>query len=149
MSVRIALIRHGDAPFHIIDSQRQLSNKGKMEAHNTALYLREIKFPVKEIIHSGLDRARDTAEIIRQELAVDLNCKISQDLCPESSTSAWENNLIVWEEGRDALIISHMPFLPMLLEQLTGKRINFPTAGCVVLEKEEGEVQWKLVQSNF
>ncbi len=149
MSIKIALVRHGDAPFHVIDSQRQLSKKGQEEAHNTALYLKEISFPTKTIIHSGLDRARDTAEIIREELAPQLHCEISEDLRPESNLSPWENNLIAWKEGHDAIIVSHMPFLPMLLEELTGKRTAFPTAGCVIIEKEEGELHWKLVQANF
>lgn len=149
MSVRIALVRHGDAPFHIIDSKRQLSNKGKVEAHNTAIYLKEIKYHVKEIIHSDLERAKDTAEIIRQEIAPEITCQVSQDLRPESLTDIWEHNLMAWEKDRDLLIVSHMPFLPLLLEQLTGKRIPFPTAGCVVLEKEEDGVHWKLIQSNF
>jgi len=147
--MKIALVRHGDAPYHIIDSQRQLSKKGQLEAHKTALYLKEIKFAPQKILHSGLDRARDTAEIIREELNFRRPCEVSPELKPESNPDIWEHNLMGWPEEENLLIISHMPFLPFLLEQLTGKRKAFPTAGCVILEKRSDEIHWHLIQANF
>lgn len=147
--MKIALVRHGDAPYHVIDSQRQLSKKGQFEAHQTALYLKEIKFIPSKIIHSGLDRARDTAEIIREELKFHSPCEVVPEIRPESNPDIWEHNLMGWPKEEDLLIVSHMPFLPILLEQLTGKRTAFPTAGCVVLEKQTDGVHWLLVQANF
>ncbi len=148
MAIKIALIRHGDAPFHPIDSLRQLSALGKEEAAQTANYLKEIGFRPSVIIHSGYDRARDTAEIIREKIASHLECEISPDLKPSAAPSVWENNLMIWD--KDTLLISHMPYLPMLVERLCGKSINFPTAGCVILEKENPEdAHWKLVKANF
>jgi len=148
MSIKLALIRHGDAPFHPIDSRRQLSNTGRTEAMQTAQYLKEIKFTPDNIIHSGLDRARDTSQIIQEAIAAHLSCEVSADLKPESSVHSWANNLMIWE--RNLILVSHMPFLPLLLEEICGKRVFFPTAGCVILEKNNSDdLDWKLVQSNF
>ena len=148
MGIKIALIRHGDAPFHPIDSHRQLSSKGREEASQTAQYLKDIGFRPEALIHSGLDRARDTAEIIRQKVAAHLVCDVSTDLRPSSLPIIWENNLMIWE--KDTIFVSHMPFLPELLEALCDKPVAFPTAGCVILEKQSPQAhEWKILQANF
>ncbi len=148
MSIKIALIRHGDAPFHPIDSHRQLSSTGRAEALQTAQYLKEIQFKPDNIIHSGLDRARDTSQIIQETIAVHLTCEVSPQIKPESSIQTWAYNLMIWEGN--LILVSHMPFLPLLLEEICGKRVFFPTAGCVILEKPSSDdLNWKIVQSNF
>jgi len=148
MTIKIAIIRHGDAPFHPTDSMRQLSPLGRQEAAQTADYLKTISFLPDAIIHSGLDRARDTAEIIREKMAVHLTCEVSSDLRPESNPGIWENNLIIWD--KNLILVSHMPFLPQLCERLCGRAITFPTAGCIILEKKSVDSPfYELVHSNF
>ncbi|MAF79180.1 MAG: hypothetical protein CME60_13545 [Halobacteriovoraceae bacterium] len=148
MSIQLALIRHGDAPYHIDDHQRQLSQLGKKEAETTGQYLQEISFIPQEIFHSGLDRARDTTQIIRDTLGINTSIQISPDLRPESNPVIWENNLMVLE--KNTMIVSHMPYLPMLLELLCNRRVSFPTAGCVILEKAHfDDPHWKIVRANF
>ena len=53
-------------------------------------------------------------------------------------------------EGRTILIVGHMPYLPRLLQMLTGagdeRALSFPLHGCVALEadREQWKEGWRL-----
>lgn len=80
--MKLFLVQHGEAVSKEKDVQRPLSNKGRLEARNTATFLRRARLKVPLIWHSGKTRALQTAEILAEVLCVEGNVMMKQGLAP-------------------------------------------------------------------
>jgi phosphohistidine phosphatase len=78
------LIRHADALDGDVDEERPLSPKGLRQVRNLARFLKESKaVDVREVWHSPLVRARETAEGLADELGWRSKLRESKGLRPE------------------------------------------------------------------
>lgn len=106
------LVRHGEAVSKDEDEAQPLSIKGTRDAERIAHYLNGIT--VERIYHSGKLRARETAEIFGEQLAVEPF--VADGLNPEDDPIDWK--VLSEDMHRDTMIVSHLPFLSKLASSL-------------------------------
>jgi len=143
--MRLYLMRHGAAVSGAVDSQRPLSDSGRAEVRRLGQFLQSRGDRVVEIQHSTLVRAAQTAAIMSETWAQTSTVLEREGLAPEDSVAATAEGLR--HETRDILLVSHLPYLPMLAARLlqnTSSRIGFATAGMMVLEGEGAD--WSLLE---
>lgn len=117
--MRIYLLRHGDAveSQYYPDSQRPLSDRGRMQIKTVAGILQRLKVHIDLILSSPLQRARETAEIIQQGLKI-------HDLLTTESLISGSNlrDLITTvndHQGESVLLVGHEPQLSSFISLLT------------------------------
>lgn len=134
------LVRHGNASAANRDSDRSLSSVGVDEVKSLSDYLlrHKVDQEINVVLHSGILRAQQTAEILGKALNVPVEkmAGIQSEDPAELILPALET----WTQS--ALLVSHLPYLPKLIWVLTGENRELPTAGCVCLKKGEG--RWQL-----
>lgn len=173
----IILVRHGQAEmaFGKKDQDRLLTEKGKTEVtQNSERLLAILKehwiknhqlcVPNPEktdqalnqdgldgqirLISSEADRAKETAEILRQTLTLGLGVDIPID---------WDKGIYRGDEelvqeyektvgGQDVLIIvGHQPILSLWLSQLCGELWGFHPGDMAICVRNPGDHQWRLM----
>ena len=96
------------------------------------------------IWHSGKFRARQTAELFWRACNPGAAFSVARGLQPKDPPRVIQDQL---EAGdRSILLVGHMPHLGRLLRALCGElpdslAMEFPTHGCVALERQGG--RWK------
>ena len=116
MSVYLYLMRHGKAEAHTgDDSQRRLTVEGRATVGRVAERLAKARIRPDAIEHSGLVRARETAEIVSDKLGA--ASEPVAGLLPSSDVVAAARRLIARPE-RSVLVIGHLPFVERLASHL-------------------------------
>lgn len=115
--MQLILMRHGEAiPFAQTDADRVLTPRGEDEAHSVGRQLREAGLQVARGHHSGYRRARQTCQLVCQEVGIPLGSALPQ-LTPESPI---DEALKALERGVHAgdLVVFHQPLLTKLVGYL-------------------------------
>jgi phosphohistidine phosphatase len=117
--MEIYLVRHGAAHTKEDDPERHLNNDGLNQCHlsGKALRILDIKFDL--IISSPKARARQTAEVIAEEVGYPKDeIKVTETLEPTASpkdTILYVNN---FAEKNNIMLAGHMPLLGNLASEL-------------------------------
>ncbi len=149
--MRLYLVQHGEAKSKEEDPSRSLSSAGKEAVEKVGEFLaRSSVVKIKQIIHSGKERAKQTAEILERFLKPEEGINKASGLDPLEDPSIWKNKLKDMED--DIMLVGHMPHLGRLSAVLicgdeNKKIIDFQMGGVVCLKKEEESfsVDWILV----
>jgi phosphohistidine phosphatase len=138
------LVRHGSAAPGPDDGARPLTAEGRAEVEGTARALRARGVGVAEIRHSGLARARETAELLGRTLTPLRGVRAVSGLAPEDDPDIARAELELATEP--LLLVGHLPHLARLARALLGgpelERIPFPPATAVGLRR--GPDGWAL-----
>ncbi len=146
--MRVYLVRHGKAsrdPSIPTDAERPLTGRGKSDAEQLARWVAASGAEVQQIRHSGLLRARQTADIFGQHLHPAGGVIAVEGLTYEDPVEPLAASLAL--ETDSVIFVGHNPFM----EQLTGllltgdasrTPVSFGTSSTVCLERIEG--QWVL-----
>jgi phosphohistidine phosphatase len=137
----IYLMRHADALSDEVNPVRPLSNRGREQVARVCAALRKFPgFKPGEILHSSLERSRETAELLAHGL------KLSAPLVPTKGIEPDDDPgkiAAVLEAGRgDVLVVGHEPFLGVLASlmvhgpQRSGVYFPFPKAGVLALSRD-------------
>lgn len=143
--MKLYLIRHGDAEDGMADARRALSERGEDEIRKTAEFLKKNGAKVDCVYHSGLLRAKQSADIISKTLG--RPPLVSKNyLSPESPVGPFCSELIKLK--KDVAVAGHMPYLGYLTAKLlTGVEraglVEFKKGACICLEKENND-PWKM-----
>ena len=136
--MKLYLVRHGDAVDGYEDEKRPLSETGQQEADDVGAFLQEMNVDLDFIWHSGLLRARQTAERIAAGLQLPSD-RMSEHkgLHPAEDVEPLADELDV--ETKNCLVVGHLPFLPELAALLltgseNGFSIKMPTGSILCLE---------------
>lgn len=98
------------------DSQRPLTPGGKREMRTIARGMLHLKFRIDRILSSPYLRARQTAEIVSQEMKLPLKVEFSDHLVPGASFRELLAELHASEkEFSRVLLVGHEPFLSQSL----------------------------------
>ena len=97
----IYFVQHGLALPEQIDPNRPLSADGRREVESIAAHLRKVGVAVKKVCHSGKTRARETAQILSEQIG-DGNIYAVSGMSPN-------NNVIEFAAG---LKVKQMDLLP-------------------------------------
>lgn len=149
ISMRLYLVRHGEALDEAVDPERPLSQRGVQEIALTGHFLKEIGAKPRIVICSEKLRARQTAERLLQEMGQKEKIEQRKGLAPKDNPEPFAEELGLFSS--DLLVAGHSPFLPRLAAQLLcGKAdseiFTLPPGGLLCLERE-GRGSWRLALS--
>lgn len=136
--MKLYLIRHAEALVSSgSDAERRLSPSGQVQAHRLAYRLQEESVGVRvPVYHSGLLRARETAEILASDLHL-VHVEAHSGLLPEDNPEILLAHIRMWTE--DHVLVGHLPYMALLLQALSEETysIRFDLATAVRLNREE------------
>jgi phosphohistidine phosphatase len=131
------VVRHGSAAPGPDDWARPLTPAGRAEVEATARALAARRVEVAEIRHSGLRRARETAEILAAVLRPAGGVVAAAGLAPEDPPE--EAHAELAHASEPLMLVGHMPHLGRLLALLLGgaaaERIRLRPGTAVGLER--------------
>jgi phosphohistidine phosphatase len=140
-------VRHGAAAPRADDRARPLTPEGRREVEATASALAAREVDVAEIRHSGLVRARETAEILGVSLAPPRGIHAATSLLPEDDPAVAAAELELATEP--LLLVGHLPHLARLGAALAGaaalERIHFAPGTAVGLRRDPDGWQVELI----
>lgn len=142
--MNLYLMRHGQAADAQVDPQRGLTEAGRADVERMAQRLVDKGIQFSQAYHSDKLRAKQTAEIVTQIVSPQVVPQIHRGLKPNDDPSLIAAKLQV--ENENTLIASHLPFVPGLVAELTGKFPEsniFPaTVICLQRDKNSWTVDW-------
>jgi phosphohistidine phosphatase len=149
--MRLYLVQHGDAKLKKEDPSRPLSNKGWKDIRNMTEYAQKhLHIQVPQIFHSGKLRAKQTAEVLAEQLHPAKGVSVAEGLEPLADPMIWKNRLT--ETTEDIMLVGHLPHLEKLTGHLLAGDENkqvvaFRNAGIVCLERGESggwAIRWTI-----
>lgn len=121
--VNLVIMRHGEAePLSTMDSQRQLTTRGKHEVNQMAHWLQQHYRAFDWIWVSPYIRARQTAELILAKQAPFSQLDIVPELQPDADAALLKSYFDACISKRPearVLLVSHMPLVSFLVEAFT------------------------------
>lgn len=152
--VRHAIAETRDDIKYPDDAERRLTSKGKRKMEEIAQGLVRLGIEFDWIISSPLVRAKETAEILAQELGYDGDITMSETLAPGGSINALLQMLAKRLEARSVALVGHEPDLSHLLAELVaasdGAGLGFRKGGVALVTfsknpaRGQGELVWML-----
>lgn len=123
--MHVFLIRHAHALDGPDDARRLLSAKGRRQVREVADFLRGLeRFDPKEVWHSGLVRAAETAELLVHRLKVRGTPRRVDELAPDADPRRLGRRLARLTEP--VALVGHEPHLSALATLLVGGRPDRP-----------------------
>lgn len=147
--MKLFLMRHGDAEFNAsIDSQRQLTDLGKENAHQMATNHRDDLSSVSKLWVSPYVRAQQTADIVSNVLDNSVPRETQAFLKPSSDPNTVF--AAVEKQQQSLLIVSHQPLIGTLVDLLAGlepgsHRMSTASLACIeidIIARACGELLW-------
>ena len=114
--MNIYLVRHGEAASERIDPARPLTRVGWEEVERVADRAANKNIQVSAIFHSGILRAKQTAEIIAQHLGFGSGARELAGLLPQDDPSIAQAELETAESP--IMLVGHLPHLSRLASLL-------------------------------
>lgn len=111
----IYLVQHGKSLPKEQDPKKGLSPEGIAEVQRIANVAADYGVQVARIIHSGKQRALQTAEIMAEALSPTSGIQATQGIDPLDDVTTFAPSL---EVTSDAMIVGHLPFLERLAAYL-------------------------------
>jgi phosphohistidine phosphatase len=112
------LLRHGPAVEHgtpgFADDDRPLTPKGRRKVRRVAFGLDRLKLKLDRIVTSPLPRARETAEIVAEQLGAEDILEVSDGLRAGASAESVRDWLRTRGEGR-LMLVGHDPWISDLV----------------------------------
>jgi phosphohistidine phosphatase len=140
MVVNLYIMRHGDAqPYATSDEVRQLTPRGIAEVKKNGEWLKQKVSGFDLVLVSPYVRAQQTQQIICDMIETPTKLETTEDLVPEGSPENIHDYIdaaIQLDHPKNILLVSHMPLVSYLVEELSIDRISpiFPTAGIAYIE---------------
>lgn len=106
------LVRHGEAVSEMSDPRRPLALTGRAAVDRLARLAAARGVRVSTILHSGILRARQTAEILAEHLASTTGVRVAGGLSPEDEPALAAAELAVAPES--VILVGHLPHLARL-----------------------------------
>lgn len=134
---RILILRHAKSSWtdpNLSDFERPLNGRGLRTAPSMGKLIVERGLSPAAIVSSPAKRARQTAELVVNEIGVETNLSFD-DRIYEASPNALR--IVVSETSNDltsVMIVGHNPGIEGFIRHLTGKIESMPTAALAVID---------------
>jgi len=140
--MKLYLVQHGEAKPKEEDTERSLTDQGQLDVERVASFLKGAGVEAAKVIHSGKLRAKQTAEILKEAVAVKGKIKAHDGINPNDEPGPLADEIGKWKE--DTIVAGHLPFMSRMVSLLITKEAVIPIAsfepGSVVcLERGEDE----------
>jgi phosphohistidine phosphatase len=137
----IFLMRHADAVSDEVNPARPLSQRGREQVARVCAALRgNPGFKPAEILHSSLERSRETAELLARGLKLAAPLVRTDGIEPDDDPGRIA--AVLESSGADVAVVGHEPHLGVLASLLVhgprraGVYYPFPKAGVLALSRE-------------
>lgn len=138
------LVQHGEAKREEDDPSRSLSDKGREDVKRIASYVSRLNITVEEVLHSGKQRAKQTAEILAGSVKMTKGLLEADGLAPLEDPEKWAERLK--NRTNPVMLVGHLPHLGRLSSLLLSgdkeKNIVAFKMGGVVCLKRDDEGKW-------
>ena len=114
--MHLYLVRHGEAKSEKDDPKRGLTDQGIQEVRKMAAHADSIGLRVAEIFHSPKARARQTAQVMAEQLKPEKGIDQSDNLLPMDDPGLWALRLAGMNE--DVMLVGHLPYMARLASLL-------------------------------
>ncbi len=133
--MHLLIMRHGEAGWHTIDQQRELTDAGRINAGMVARQIAKSPWRPDRIWTSPLARARQTTAIVSELL----NCPVTEKvfLTPDDDPGLCLDALLDEDSSSRLMLVSHMPLVGALATLLVDghhRGIPFMTSQAVLLD---------------
>jgi phosphohistidine phosphatase len=125
------LLRHGDAEDGSPDSERPLTDKGRLQARAVGGALKALGVELDACLTSPKVRAVETARLACEPLGVE------PQLEPKLSGGPFDAEALAAGLGDDVLLVGHDPDFSMAVHSLTGAQVRMKKGGLAGIEKGE------------
>jgi phosphohistidine phosphatase len=144
--MEVYLVQHGEAIPKSEDRTRPLSDQGRKEVGQVAVFAAQMGLAVGQIRHSGKTRAEQTAAILGETLSPAVGVVAVPGLAPLDDVKPIAD--AIGGESQPVMLVGHLPFLARLTGLLlTGDADNqvvrFCMGGIVCLARDEN--RWQVV----
>ena len=144
------LVQHGKAKNEEEDLARPLSDNGIAEVKKIASFISRLDITVEEVLHSSKLRAKQTAEILADSLAVTKGISEADGLAPLDDPALWAEKLK--SKTHSLMLVGHLPHLAklssfLLIGDKERSTIAFRMGGVVCLKKDDAgtwTMQWMI-----
>ena len=146
--MEVYLIQHAESKSKEEDPERPLTDEGLRNIKRVASYSRaHLNINVRQILHSGKFRAKQTAEILAGHLNPPEGIKATDELDPMADPAIWAKRIA--EIKDNIMLVGHLPHLGRLVGLLLcGNEdmnvIAFQNA-CIVNLIRDAKSNWKLL----
>jgi phosphohistidine phosphatase len=150
--MKLYLVQHGKSKSKEEDPDRPLTDEGRAEVQKMTNYIAASGgvVAVTKIFHSGKTRARQTAEILSENLKPQSGVETAEGLAPLDDPIVWARILAGIEE--DIMLVGHLPHLSKLASKLLVNNqdeeiVKFVNSGVVCLELDNGAwtMEWMVI----
>lgn len=114
--MKLYLVQHGEACSKEEDPGRPLTVQGRSDVERMAQALKQAGVQVERVIHSEKLRAIQTAELLADAIAPDVERESSGMINPNDNPRAFDWQSESWD--RDTLVVGHLPFMARLASHL-------------------------------
>ena len=142
------LVQHGVNLAKEKDPEKGLSDKGIEQTRLIANVAGNYKIPVEKIVHSGLTRAEQTAQILKTLLGVEQPVEQVEGIKPMDDVAAFASTI---DPCENLMVVGHLPFMERLVSHLICKHqdllvYKFQNSGivCLVTENNNWFIKWTL-----
>jgi phosphohistidine phosphatase SixA len=150
------LVQHGEAVPESENSDRPLTPTGRQDVENIGAFLAQVGVRVPTIVHSGKQRAADTAATLAAAMGGDAALVQRARILPGDSTEWLAEEIGTWRT--DTMVCGHQPFIGRLVSRMVlGKEAPIlvdVTPGTVVCLARRGAtgawfIAWMLTPTLF
>jgi phosphohistidine phosphatase len=139
-------VRHAEAKRETEDPSRPLSEKGIQDINRVAAYVSKLDIRIGRIFHSAKLRAKQTAEILFENLKPVKGMSEVDGLSPLDDPHIWAERLK--DVPGDIVLVGHLPHLArlaslLLFEDNEKNPLSFNPAGIACLRRGENGI-WSL-----
>jgi phosphohistidine phosphatase len=145
--MELFLVQHGEAKSETEDPERPLTDRGVETVRRMSTWASRAGVRVAQIRHSGKRRARQTAEILAEQLRPPRGVIAVEGLKPNDDVHSVAATLR--SEAESVMLVGHLPFLSRLAGLLVAGEpyavvVRFRNSGIVCLHSREGHwsVDW-------
>jgi phosphohistidine phosphatase len=143
----IFLVQHGISASKDDNSEKELTDQGRIDTERIAKVAKEYGIMVEKIVHSGKTRAKQTATLYHNILSVKTPLEAVSGINPQDDVRVFAEYL---NPGAALMVVGHMPFMQRLLSYLITrseekKVYQFQNSGIVCLDASkgtDGKLEW-------
>ena len=145
------VVQHGISLPKNQDPEKGLSDTGRAETQRIAEVAAGYRVQISQILHSGKQRARQTAKILNQYLSPSGGMDVCEGMNPLDDVNRFVQGIDI-ESNR--MLVGHLPFLERLIGLLVADdpdRLIFKlqNSGIVCLDRIDGQthpvIRWALM----
>ena len=149
LSMNIYLVRHGEAVSERMDPERPLTPSGREQVEQVAAMATARHVHVAAIFHSGILRAKQTAEILATHLQFNSGVQKLSGLLPQDDPAVAKGEIEAAEHP--IILVGHLPHLNRLLALLVrgdteavAMELAPATMVCCSFDGSKWEIAWTL-----